>query len=223
MLAIQDQVIDTRNYRKHIIHDRTMASDMCRQCQNSSETIQHITGACRSLAQSDYKHRHDQVAAIIHQHLAFRYKLIAQKTAYYKYTPQTVLESTDFKLYWDRTIITDKTIHFNRPDITLHDKQNKTVFLIDIAIPNTHNLTTTFTEKNTKYTDLAIEIKTQWQVQSVKTIPIVISSTGVIPYTLHTSLKTLNIPRSTHILLQKATILNTCRIVRKFMGKDRDL
>lgn len=223
MLAIQDQVIDTRNYRKHIIHDHTLVTDRCRHCHGASETIQHITGACKSLAQSDYKHRHDQVAAIIHQHLAFKYKLITEKTAYYKYKPQTVLESTEFKLYWDRTIITDKTVHFNRPDLTLLDKNNKTVYLIDIAIPNTHNLTSTHTEKITKYTDLAIEIKTQWHVQSVKTVPIIISSTGVIPLTLHTSLKSLDIPRPTFILLQKATILNTCRIVRKFMGKDHEL
>lgn len=218
MLGIQDQVIDTRNYRKFIIKDNT--SDLCRHCHSASETIQHITGACRSITQTDYKHRHDQVAAIIHQYLAFKYSLITEKTAYYKYTPAIILESVHHKLYWDRTIITDKTIHHNRPDITLYDKSTKTVFLIDIAIPNTHNLEKTYTDKLSKYTDLAIELKTQWRAQTVKTVPIVLSSTGVIPYTLHNSLQTLGIHKLTFNLLQKAVILNTCRIVRKFLFID---
>ncbi|KAL4708559.1 hypothetical protein ACJJTC_014167 [Scirpophaga incertulas] len=72
MIAIQDQVIDTRNYQKHIIQRSNLPTDLCRRCHKTSETIQHITGACQSLVQSDYKHRHDQVAAIIHQQLALK-------------------------------------------------------------------------------------------------------------------------------------------------------
>jgi hypothetical protein len=220
MLAIQDQVIETNNYKKYIIKDRSITTDLCRRCHRHSETIQHITGACPTIAQSDYKHRHDQVAAIIHQYIAFKLHLIKEKTSYYKYTPQTVHDTPQYKMYWDRTIITDKTLHCNRPDITLHDKINKQVFLIDIAIPNTHNISNTYTEKISKYTDLAIELKTQWKVTSVKTVPIIISSTGVIPHTLHTGLKVLNMHPLTYQLLQKAVILNTCRIVRKFLSME---
>ena len=152
--------------------------------------------------------------------MALKYKLIIDKTPYYKYLPQTILESTDYKLYWDRTILTDKTVHFNRPDIVLHDKLQKTVFLIDIAIPNTNNIQSTHTVKLTKYADLAIEIKNQWRVNVVKIIPIIVSSTGVIPKTLHDSLKTLDIHPQTYILIQKAVIINTCRLVRKFLSLD---
>ncbi|XP_050549514.1 uncharacterized protein LOC126910674 [Spodoptera frugiperda] len=124
MIAIQDQVIDTANYQKYIIR-RPNYNDSCRRCHGASETIQHITGACRAIAQTDYKHRHDQVAAIIHQSLAIQTKLVSDKVPYYKYKPQAVLENEHFKLYWDRTIITDKTIYNNRPDITMLDKQKK--------------------------------------------------------------------------------------------------
>ena len=217
MIAIQDQVIHTRNYRKHIMRDLTV-TDVCRHCHNSTETIQHITGACMAIAQTDYKHRHDQAAAIIHQCLAFKYHLLSEKIPYYKYKPQTVLESQYYKIYWDRTIITDKTIHHNRPDITVHNKRDKTVFLIDIAIPNTNNISSTFTGKIAKYTELSIELKTQWKVDKVKTVPIILSSTGIIPLTLHTSLATIDIHPCTYKLLQKAIILNTCRIVRKFLS-----
>ncbi|XP_045492418.1 uncharacterized protein LOC123691877 [Colias croceus] len=60
MIAIQDQIINTRNYRKYIIKDPTIANDKCRKCNIQSETIQHITGACTTLTQTDYTHRHNQ-------------------------------------------------------------------------------------------------------------------------------------------------------------------
>jgi hypothetical protein len=127
---------------------------------------------------------------------------------YYKYIPKTNLENEIIKFYWDRSLITDKTIHNNRPGITLVDKVSKTVYFIDIAIPNNHNL-------QAKYSDLSIEIKDQWKMDTVATIPLTLSTNGIIPKTLHKALNTLSLHLNTFIELQKATILNTCSIVRK--------
>lgn len=218
MIAIQDQVINTRNYRKYILKDSTLGNDLCRRCHLSSETIQHITSGCKAIAQTDYKHRHDQVAKIIHQRIAIDSELLENKLPYYKYTPTTVMENSACKLYWDRTIITDKMIAHNRPDITLIDKINRITYLIDIAIPNTHNLQSSHTEKVSKYTDLAIEIKEQWKMEKVYTVPIIVSTTGVIPTTLHNSLQQLKMPKTVYMELQKVAILNTCAIVRKFLN-----
>ncbi|XP_072939818.1 uncharacterized protein [Epargyreus clarus] len=220
MLAIQDQVIETKNYRKFII--KNLSTDTCRKCNSSPETIQHITGACKSIAQTDYKHRHDQVANVIHQKLAHQYKLVDTIVPYHKYIPETVLENPSTKLYFDRGIFTDRTIHFNRPDITLINKTNKTGYLIDIAIPNTHNLQTTIAEKLSKYTELKEEITRLWHLQKVTIVPIVLSTTGVIPKQLHRSLISLNLPSNTYHLLQKAVIINTCRLVRKFLQCEAD-
>ncbi|CAH2094088.1 unnamed protein product [Euphydryas editha] len=222
MVAIQDQVIETRNYQRHIIR-APIPTDLCRRCNSASETIQHITGACKAIVQTDYKHRHDQISNIIHQKLALKYKLITTPAVpYYKYTPEVVLENTTHKLYFDRAILTDKTTHFNRPDVTLVDKVNKTAQIIDIAVPNTHNLQNTIAEKLSKYTDLKIELTRMWKLNNVTIIPVVISTTGVIPRQLHHSLKILDIPPKTYLSLQKAAILNTCRIVRKFLQNDTD-
>lgn len=218
MVAIQDEVINTKNYRKHIIKDTTIKDTKCRQCHSTEETIQHITSGCKMLAQTDYLHRHNQVSNIIHQQLALQHKLIDTHTPYYKYQPQTILESQTHKLYYDRTIITDKTIHFNRPDITLINKHKKTAYLIDIAIPNTNNLQKTHSTKIQKYTELAQETRKLWGMDRVVIIPIILSCTGVIPRTLHNSIHALGLPRNTYIALQKATILNTCHTVRKFLN-----
>jgi len=60
--------------------------------------------------------------------------------------PEPVLESANMILYWGRFTITD-TIDFNRPDVVLINTENKRAFLIDIAVPLTHNLPTTKAEK----------------------------------------------------------------------------
>ena len=62
-------------------------------------------------------------------------ELIDDKSPYYKYTPASVLENEHSKLYWIRSKLTDKTVPFNRPDLTFMNKKTKKTFLIDIAVP----------------------------------------------------------------------------------------
>jgi len=113
--TIQDQVILTINCKKYILKQPD-TKELCRRCGKESETIQHITAACEQLAPTEYIKRHDGLAKIIHQKLAEAAELIEDKSPYYKYTPASVLENESFKLYWNRSILTDKTIYFNRPD-----------------------------------------------------------------------------------------------------------
>jgi ribosomal protein L37E len=148
--------------------------ELCRRCGNESETIQHITAACEQLVSTEYVKRHDGVAKVIRQKLAEAVELIEDKSPYYKYTPAYVLENDSFKLYWNRSIITDKAIPSNRPDITFMNKKTKTTFLIDTAIPNTHHLAKTITDKQTKYRELANEICAVWKQNAEQVIPLVI-------------------------------------------------
>jgi hypothetical protein len=46
MIAILDQVISTSNYKQYILKDLNVFSDTCRNCQEKSKAIQHVTGAC---------------------------------------------------------------------------------------------------------------------------------------------------------------------------------
>ena len=52
---------------------------------------------------------------------------------------------------------------------------------------------------------------------TAQVIPIVISSTGVIPKSLSQSLKRLDLHPNTYIQMQKSVILGTCSIVRNFL------
>jgi len=134
------------------------------------------------------------------------------------YTPANVLENDNFKLYWNGSIITDKTIPSNRPDVTFMNEKSKNTFLIDIAVPNTHNLAKTITDKQNKYQELANEICAMWKQNAVQVIPIVLSSTEVIPKSLSQSLKRINLHPNTYTQMQKSVILGTCSIVRNFLN-----
>jgi hypothetical protein len=93
----------------------------------------------QQLASTEYTKKHDGVEIVIHQKLAEAAELIEDKSPHYRYTPTNVLENYNFKLYWNRSVITEKTIPSNRPDITLMNKITKNTFLIHIAVPNTHS------------------------------------------------------------------------------------
>jgi hypothetical protein len=88
--------------------------ELCRRCGKEPETMQHITAAREQLASTEYAKRHDGVAKVIHQKLTEAAELIEDKSPYYRYTPANVLENDNFKLYWNRSIITDKTIPANK-------------------------------------------------------------------------------------------------------------
>jgi hypothetical protein len=75
------------------------------------------------------------------------------------------------------------------------NKKTKKTFLVDIAVPNTHNLAKTITDKHNKYQELANEICAMWKQKAAQVIPIVISSMGVTPKSLSQSLTTLNLHR----------------------------
>jgi len=88
---------------------------------------------------------------------------------------------------------------------------------IDIAVPNTHNLAKTISDKQNNYQELANEMCAMWKQKAALVIPIVISSTGVIPKSLSQSLTRLNLQPNTYIQQQKFVILGTCSIVRNFL------
>jgi len=128
------------------------------------------------------------------------------------------MKISNCNLYWNRSILTDKTIPFNRPDITFMNKKTTNTFLIDIAVPNTHNLAKVITDKQDKYQELANEICAMWKQKTAQLIPIVISLTGVIPKSLSQSLTRLNLHPNTYVQLQKSVLLGTCSIVRNFLN-----
>ena len=96
---------------------------------------------------------------VIHQQTAIIYKLLDINTPpFCRYKPEPVLESANIILYWDRSIMTDKTVDFSRSDVVFVDGENKTALVTDIAVPWTHNLSYTEAEEFAEHENLALEI-----------------------------------------------------------------
>jgi hypothetical protein len=98
------------------------------------------------------------------------------------------------------------------------NKETKNTFLIDIPVPNTHNLSKTLTDKQNKYQELANEICAVWKQNTAQVIPIAVSSTAVIPKSLLQSLKRLNLHPNTYTQMQKSVILGKCSVSRNFLN-----
>uniref|UniRef100_A0A2H1WRZ1 SFRICE_027487 n=1 Tax=Spodoptera frugiperda TaxID=7108 RepID=A0A2H1WRZ1_SPOFR len=113
--AMMNEVILTNNYRKYIIKDETVDILVCRACHSSGESIRNIFSGCGRLANSEYLHRHNQVAKIIYQQFALHYRLVEFEVPYCKYVPDPVLEHGH--------ITFDRTIAANKPDIVVIDRQ----------------------------------------------------------------------------------------------------
>jgi hypothetical protein len=177
------RVINTRNYKKHICGLRSII-DKSRICRTEGETIEHIISSCTVLAQSEYKKRHDIFAKIIHMNLAVKFKLLKGTQPHYIYKPKSYLENDNYKLYFDRTVLTDIHIQHNRPDIIILSKQQKQTCLLDIAVPNSHNITQTYNTKINKYLELSVAMRNLWCLEKKSILPLIISATRIVPQIL---------------------------------------
>jgi ABC-type anion transport system duplicated permease subunit len=130
-----------------------------------------------------------------------------------------VTENNIVKIYWDREIHTDVKINANRPDLILYSKEKSEVTITDVVIPLTSNIQKTYTTKISKYNELAQEIKKMWTVKKIQIRPVILSATGSVPYTLIQQLNTMGIEKLTRAI-QKAVILDTCHITRRFLNHE---
>nr|CAI5833527.1 unnamed protein product [Callosobruchus analis] len=64
-------------------------------------------------------------------------------------------------MYWDTTIITDRQVQHNRPDMVVVDKAERSCIIIDYA----DNIRKAYQEKKEKYQYLADEIKDVWRIK----------------------------------------------------------
>ena len=70
-------------------------------------------------------------------------------SCWWKHHLSSVLDTTNCKILWDFSIITDRPIIHNRPDIVVIDKQTSTCYFIDVAIPGDARVKLKITEKLT--------------------------------------------------------------------------
>ena len=194
--------------------------DICRACHRPGESIRHIMSGCSRLANGDYLHRYNLVARIIHQQLALKYSLVELEVPYYRYVPDPVLENGNITLYWDRSIITDRTIVANKSDIVVVDRLERRAMIVDITVPHDENLVKAEKDIQIKYHDLACEVVDMWDVSTATIVPIVVTANGIIAKSLDQHLRRLSLGIRIKGLIQKAVLLDTARIARRFLSQE---
>jgi hypothetical protein len=185
------------NYKKHICGLQSII-DKCRICGTEGETIEHIISSCTVLAQSEYKKRHDIFAKIKHMNLAVKFNLLKDTQPHYIYKPE------------------------ERPDIIILNKQQKQAYLLDTAVPNSHNITQTYNTKINKYLELSVAMRNLWCLEKISILPFIISATGIVRQSLFKNLKILDLANTLVVEIQKGILLYSCHIVRKFLNIDTE-
>lgn len=218
LLAIQDQVVPTRYYRKHIMKQQ-VETTKCRLCGKEEESVQHIISACSVLAPIAYQSRHDDMGKVLHLMVAQKTGLIKDNIVMYKYKPSPILENVQVKLYWDTTVVTDKEVLHNRPDMIIVDKEKKLCIIIDFSVPLDDNVDKVYREKINKYQLLADEIRSFWNVQKVEIKPFIVTANGLVHKMLPVHLKQLDISSNAIKWMQKAVVLGTTSIIRRTLSK----
>ena len=89
-----------------------------------------------------------------------------------------MLENDKAKLIWDFEFHLRKTTTARRPDLILEDKQQKKIWVCDMACPQQRNVETKRVEKLTKYRQLAFEMRERRPGYEILIIPIVIGALG---------------------------------------------
>ncbi|XP_073979863.1 uncharacterized protein [Rhodnius prolixus] len=204
VMAMQDQVIATKAYRRWVLGE-SLVHDKCRMCNSTSESIQHIVSGCSVLEPKEYLHRHNNVAKIIHKALCSKFGLLKTEVPYYKYNPPTLLQNAHTKLYWETQIVTDRSDANNKPDILVMDRKGRVAHIVDVAIPNDDNMQKSRGEKIRKYQDLSFQLREMYNLDKTTIAPIILSTSGLVPRTTVTAVNELGL--STDLVVMQPVII----------------
>ena len=86
-----------------------------------------------------YTNRHDKVGTYVHWVL-LKYLGIKVCSEWFKHEPESVVEKGNTVIMWDHSLITEKKVGANRPDITIHDRGANEAKIIDFLVPYDMNI-----------------------------------------------------------------------------------
>ena len=121
------------------------------------------------------------------------------------------MQKENAKILWGFYIQIDDEVQARRPDIVIHDKSNKSCYIINVAIQGDAR----DPQKEAETIDLRKELRKPWKIKA-KLVPILVGALGTVSISLNGHQNEIGV--STKIqLIQKSALPGTARILRKFL------
>ena len=128
------------------------------------------------------------------------------------------MESENFKILWDFTVLCDRKIEARRPDIVFIDKKEReAVIMIDVAIPGDDRVKDKELEKVKKYQLFKDEIARVWHMRKVIVVSDVIGALQAVSVNFKKYMKQIGVKVSLEVI-QKTALLGTAKILRKALS-----
>ena len=137
------QLLPTKSYQliRSVSNDRNTVYRMCKRGQ---ESVEHVLSNCESLAKYDFILRHDSAFKSIVFPILTQYKLIDQCPTWYSPSKVKPCYENEIAEFWWGTPEyqgneeEDDTKLF-RPDAKLRLKQERQIFILEMAVPLIEN------------------------------------------------------------------------------------
>ncbi|CDR71844.1 hypothetical protein, conserved [Babesia bigemina] len=207
------------------VQDRNLqwmsSSKKCTRC-NNGKNVDHLATKCQKLLHLEYTKRHNEVAKRVHSVLGRQIGLPKEKIDAHK------IESEVHGKYgwiaYDKTVKTQKTKEYNRPDIILADRRRNTITIVEIGITNQDNLVDTEKFKKQKYEDLIEDLKARQfnQHTKIRVIPYVMTWEGIVTKEHSKYRRDLGISDRMEAHIQRVVIQETHKIVMRDMKPKED-
>ena len=220
--SILQQLVPTKVYR--VKKQKEQGLDLvCTLCHSEEETLPHLLCGCSAIAQTIYKARHDRILRPIYHLLLSVYDMENDDSkAWYKQAiPKASKENDEAKILWDTPIYIDKAPEngANKPDMTIFDKKNKVIILLEGTVCNIGQINDRNDYKKRKYLDLRLGLRKLYPDYEIKQTNIVFNLLGDFKTTLKKELSDLAHKKDVTKVLtnrQKWIISQNCEITKKF-------
>ena len=151
-------------------------------CRSAEETVPHLLCGCSAIAKTIYKARHDRMLRPIYHLLLSIYNMENDDSkAWYKQAiPKGSTENDEAKILWDTPIYIDKEPEngANKPDMTIFDRKNKVIILVEGTVCNIGQINDRNDYKKRKYLDLRLDLRKLYPDYEIKKTNIVFNFLG---------------------------------------------
>ena len=116
-----------------------------RMCNNKPETTVHLMSGCQTLlASRAYTHRLNNICRLTHRRISEHFN-IPRPPNFWKHEHQTLIKNNQIEIYYDYPVPIGRHVQGGcmKPDISLHNKMDKTVHIIEVGVTGDTSLNAT--------------------------------------------------------------------------------